>query len=268
MNNSPLRFQMLEAPLLIKNYVTGDSLCNYEIYLKEIINASSWFAQYFPNSFCPPDNENSGECDVYSDNYGLDFKLIASKTALQAKSIHSFQIYKMMDGAYAFCGPKKSGNMTITRLPQALRGKTQEELLEARDNALKQQGINNDIKEYLDTIETKKNLLLYFPYRFSFDSPNILIDDIQSIIKACKEDFGVSLAYRAMHYPTLDTFFIFLYDYYFVVSKWMNNSFVLLDAVPVEKSDTFMHLSQTYCHEWSEKYDVTLQELRKKEAKK
>ena len=263
MNYSPLHFKMLEAPLIIKNYVSGDKACNYEAYLKEIINASLWFTHHFAQPFCSPENENHGECDVYSGDYGLDFKLIASKTALQAKSIHSFQIYRMLDGAYAFCGPKKSGNMKVTRFPQAIRGKTIDELLKIRDDATKKQGIENDISEYISTLETSKNLLLFFPYRFSFDIQGTLSDDIESIVKACKEDFHNTFTYRATLFPTLDTFFVFLYDYFFICCKWIDSDLHFIDAIPVEKADTFMHLAWTYCDEWSEKYDVTLQELRK-----
>ena len=41
-NNSPLHFQLLEAPLLIKNYVAGDAACNYEAYLTEILWPANW----------------------------------------------------------------------------------------------------------------------------------------------------------------------------------------------------------------------------------
>lgn len=258
MNCSPLHFQMLDAPLIIKNYVSGDKACKYEAYLKEMINASQWFTHHFAQPFCSPENENHGECDVYSGDYGLDFKLIASKTALQAKSIHSFQIYRMLEGAYAFCGPKKSGNMMVTRLPQAIRGQTIEQLLAVRKNATKKQGIENDIGEFFDTLEVRKNLLLFFPYRFSFEQPGDLLTDIRCIVKLCHDDFGTTFDYRAMLYPSLDTFFVFLYDYYFVLCKWSESSLCFLEAIPVERSDTFQHLALTYCHNWSQKRDVYL----------
>ena len=45
--------------------------------------------------------------------------------------------------------------MTVTRFPQALRGQSIFELLKMRAQATKKQGIENDIAEYLNTIETK-----------------------------------------------------------------------------------------------------------------
>lgn len=258
MNNSPLHFQLLEAPLLIKNYVAGDPACNYEIYLREIINASSWFSSAFPALFCPPPSESHGECDTYSDGYGLDFKIIASKTAMQARSIFSFQIIRMSDGGYAYCESKGKGSMRATRFPQAIRGQSIEQLLTIRKMAAKKQGIDNDISEYFDTLEVGKNLLLFFPYRFSFEQPGDLLTDIQCIVKLCHDDFRTTLDYRATLYPSLDTFFTFLYDYYFVLCRWSGSSLCFLEAIPVERSDTFQHLAMTYCDEWSQKRDVYL----------
>ena len=268
MNNSPLRFQLLEAPLIIKNYVTGDTACNYETYLTEIINASSWFSLACPELFCPPTSESHGECDVYSGEYGLDFKIIASKTAMQARSIYSFQIIKMVDGAYAHCESKGKGSMNTTRFPQAIRGQTIQQLLAIRESATKKQGIENDISEYLDTLEVKKNLLLFFPYRFSFEQPGDLSTDIRCIVKLCGEDFGTTLHYRAMLYPSLDTFFVFLYDYYFVLCKWSESSLCFLEAIPVERSDTFQHLALSYCHNWSQKRDVYLRMIQEGKTEK
>ena len=258
MNHSPLYSHLLEAPLLIPNIIHGDKGCNYEEYLKEIINASEWFQQHYSGPFCAPKDESHGECDAYAGNYGLDFKLIASKTALQARSIHSLQMYKEEDGAFSGCGPKSSGSMMVTRFPQAFRRKTIDELLKIRKEATKKQGIENDIKEYLDTLETKKNLLLFYPYRFSFKQPGELVADIQSIVKVCQDDFEVTLNYRTRLYPSWDTFFVFLYDYYFVLCKWSGSSLVFLEAVPIERSDTFQDYAMAHCLEWTQKYDVVL----------
>lgn len=269
MNNSPLHLQMLEASLIITDYVPGDSLCNYEIYLKEIINASAWFSQHFSIPFCSPENESHGECDFYSSDYGLDFKLIASKTALQARSIHSLQIIQIIKGVYEYCEPKKKGSMRVTRFPQALRGQTIEELLAIRNKATKKQGIENDILNYFETLETEKNLLLFFPYLFSFEKTTDIISDIQSIIASCNEDFGISLKYRSALFPTLDTFFVFLYDYYFVLCKWEDSQLIFLEGIPVEESDTFMHLIWEYCDGsiLVQKYDVILRMLQERKSK-
>lgn len=265
MNNTALHYQILEAPLVIKRFVADDPACNYEKYLIEFINASAWFAKEFSASFISPASEENSQCDAYSGMYGLDFKLIASKTKLQASSIFSFQIVKMADGAYAYCQPKSNGNMKTTRFPQAIRGLTIKDIFDLCSHSSKKQGIENDVDEYMSTLNTNKNVLLFFPYRFDYEEKGELMDDVLSVIDQCNEDFCVTLNYRAHQYPTLDTFFAFLYDYYFILCKWIDGRLTFIETIPVERSTTFMHLALAYCDNWAEKYDVTLQEIRKKQ---
>ena len=266
MTERPLRYRLLSAPFLFNCYAAGDKACDYEKYLIEMLNSSSWVSDHFSTRFLPSSSQAHGECDAYSGKYGLDFKLIASKTALQAKRIHSFQIEKMDDGAYAYCSPRDNRSMQITRFPQAIRGRSIDELLAIRERATKKQGVDNDIAEYLGTLQTDKHLLLFFPYRFQYDEPSKVYDDIISIVHLCSEDFSASLNYRANILPNRDTFFVFLYDYHFALCKWDKGTLVLIEAIPVEKSETFMHVALTYCStEWGEKYDVLLQELKKEQ---
>lgn len=268
MNNSPLYYQMLEPALIIKGFVKQDNDCNYEKYLLEMVNASLWFQNRFSSSFLLAEDQSRGQCDAYSDSYGLDFKLIASKTKLQAKSVLSPQIEKKDDGECDYCAPRKQGHILSTRFPQAFRGKTIEELLNIRNNASKKQGVDNDIRDYMNTLDTKKNLLVLFPYRFRFNIPSTFMDDISSIISQCNKDFGVSLKYREEQHPQLDTFFSFFYDYSFILCRWEHNHLVFLEEIPVEKSEIFMHLALTYCEDWKEKYDVVLQLLKEGKSDK
>ena len=268
MNTSPLYEQRLAAPLVKKDFVIGEKLCNYELYITEILNASPWMAKHYVLPFVPPESESNGECDAYAGDYGLDYKLIASKTALQARSILSMQVSKAANGLTFFHAPKRSEGMDITRIAQALRGKTIEELLVAQANTSKKQGIDNDIKQYMETIMVKKNLLLFFPYLFKFDEPRELMDDIETIVASINEDFAVSLDYRAKFYPALDTFFVFIYKAYFALCKWKDDGLSLLDIIHIEKSETFMHLVLDYCDEFSEMYDAFLQELDKRDKER
>ena len=263
-NKSDLHCPSLEAPLIIKNYVKGDIDCNYEKYLLEMINHSVWFHQHFKAPFIPPDNENNGQCDAYSADYGLDFKLIASKTHLQAISTRSEQIVIMTKGLYAHCASKNTGPMTYTRLAQAIRGLSIEELMMIQNKKTRVQGLENDISEYLDTLNTNKNLLLLFPFRFRFETPGNSKNDILTIVKLLNNNFSESLQYRSKQYESLDTFFSFFYDYTFVLCKWDKDHLLFIESIPVEKSKTFMHLASTYCHNWDKKYDFFLQRLKEK----
>ena len=267
MNSSLLYPYLLEAPLVKKGFVSGEKKSDCEIYITELLNASSWMAEHYSLPFVQPETESHGECDGYAGKYGLDYKLIASKTALQARSIFSLQVSKETGNVTSFLAPKCSGGMNVTRIAQALRGQTIEELLYVQANAPKQQGVDNDIKEYMDTISVEKNLLLFFPYRFKFEEAGELLSDVQSINAGMQKDFAASLNYRARRYPHLDTYFLYLYDYCFALCQWENGCLMLLEIIPVEKSETFLHLALSYCNEWSEKYDGYLKEIESQNEK-
>ena len=80
-----MRAKLLPAPYIIKNFVGGEDNCNYEIYLLELLNSSAWFSAHYPGGFTKPSSESHGECDAINQIYQIDFKLLASKTALQAR---------------------------------------------------------------------------------------------------------------------------------------------------------------------------------------
>lgn len=264
MNTSKRYLQILEAPLLIPSNVKGENIGNYEQYLIEVLNASHWMKQHHKAPFRAQIIQDRGQCDTYSDQYGLDFKLIASESAMQAVSILSLQTIKEDDHSYTTVGPDNpDGHVLVTNFPNALHGKTIEDLLSIRAQATNTRGMAHDINSLLNKLETKKNLLLFFPYRFRFEKPGDKADDILTIVEAYGADFGPVLSYRSQKNMDLDTFFVFMYDYDFILCKWENNHLQFLEQLDIEVSNTFMHISQTYCDEWRERYDVILQMLNK-----
>ncbi|WP_270331605.1 hypothetical protein [Lactococcus lactis] len=93
-----IRFKLLPPSTIIKNFVKGEPDCNYEKYLLELLNASKYFRKMSISKFCAPVTESNGECDAISENYEIDFKLLASTTRLQASSQLSNRITKMSPG--------------------------------------------------------------------------------------------------------------------------------------------------------------------------
>ena len=93
MYDKSLIAHLLPSEMIIKNYIHGDPDCNYEKYLLEFVNASDFFrAKSDGDIYQSPESEENGQCDCISTSYQLDFKLIASKTALQARSILASKI--------------------------------------------------------------------------------------------------------------------------------------------------------------------------------
>lgn len=97
--------EMLPAQFVIRGSIENMPECNYELYLTEFLNASSFFmGKTFNNPFVFQEDQSKGQCDCYAqidtDKYGLDFKLFGSEKALQGKSIFSSQIIKVGQGAF------------------------------------------------------------------------------------------------------------------------------------------------------------------------
>lgn len=134
--------------------------------------------------------------------------------------------------------------MKGTRIHAALRRCNFEELFEFRKNMSRKQGVENDIKELLITLETKKNLLLFFPYSFKFECECELDAAIEELVGALSADFSIAMKYRKYVVPQYDTYFAFLYSGYIIFLEEMDGILRYIDKVNVEKSPVYMHLEQ------------------------
>lgn len=244
MHDKSLQSELLPAELIIQNFVKGESKCNYEFYLRELVNNSLYFlAKSNLKNYCPPSSESHGECDCVSDAYKMDFKLIASKTILQARSVLSAQKDVMADGVVMTSLPKKEyGEIQATRLHAALREYDYLKLCELQSRAPKKQGIENDIYELLETLETQKNLLLFFPYRFYFEQEYELNVGSAQIAEALSDDFQSAMEYRHEKTSGYDTYMCFIYNGHVIFMQENDNRFTVVDSVKLNKSPTYCRL--------------------------
>lgn len=241
---------MLPAPLIIKDFVHGEDKCNYELYLLELINTSKWFSEKYPGGFQKPASESNGECDAINENYQLDFKLLASKTALQAKSILSSQIYTE-NGVTYFCTSKVDGSVQSTRIFAAFRSLSLNDLIELRSSNIKEYGIKNDVRTALKIFETKKNLLLFFPYRFTFEKQHLHDEAIKSITEALNHDFGTAFLFRNQYANGYDTFLTCIYEESFLIYCVCAGELQLCDSVATNEIMTFTRLLDDYGDWWN-----------------
>ncbi len=242
-----MKAKLLPAPLIIKNFVDGDKNCNYENYLLELINVSKLFRDKSPCGFHKSSSESNGECDAISETYQLDFKLLASKTALQGRSILSYQISKMTDGVTAYSGSKcPGGSVHATRIYAALRDCSLTDLIEMKKEQSKEQSIENDICTFLNTLEFKKNLLLFFPYEFTFDTPHTFEEKIKSSIEGLNNDFETSFMYRNQCSPQYETFFVYLCDDCFVICSVENCKLHYIEYVHTKYTPTYKNIIDSY----------------------
>ena len=123
MEDKTLKAHLLAPEFVIKNFIQGEPDCDYEKYMLEFINESTFFQlKADGGEYIAPPSEESGQCDCISDKYQLDFKLIASKTILQARSILSAGKTVITKGVVITGLPKVSGKtMKGTRIHAALR---------------------------------------------------------------------------------------------------------------------------------------------------
>lgn len=240
--NPNLLYSVLPAVLIVRGFVAGDEKCNYELYLTEMLNESKWFRNRFPKGFIWQESQSNGECDARSGKYGLDFKLIASKTKMQARSMLSPQIYTE-NGWTVYCGSRlENTKIQATRLFAALREYNLPSLEELRRRQIKPQGIENDISAFLKTLETKKHLMLFQPGRFSFNASCERTAGAQIIGEALYHDFAQSLIFRKKHTGRFDTFLVTIYEDAFLLFKFNHVGLKLIDSVPTSRCETFAHL--------------------------
>ena len=238
-----LKLRLLPASTIIKNFVKNEPKCNYEYYLVELLNNSKWFSEHYSDKFVWCANQSHHECDTYSGDYGLDFKLIDAQTRLQASSIFSPQIEVLTNGVKSYSPSKVRGKtITATRLHAALRGNSVKDLKIIRAKEYAHQGIQSDLRTYLGTLETPKNLMLFFPYRLYFDKKSLQTDPIGTVIKALNYDFSQSFVYRASQAPNYDTFFVAICYNDFILCKVENDTACYLESIPTDKCPTFVHL--------------------------
>ena len=96
--DSRLNFKQLPAALIIKGYIKNESGCNYENYLLELINKSSYFRSKGKSEYNKPANENNGQCDAIANDYELNFKILLAASSLQASNLFSPSMSKVSDG--------------------------------------------------------------------------------------------------------------------------------------------------------------------------
>lgn len=237
---------MLAAPVTVKNYVKNDPLCNYEFYMVELLNHSHEMRKHHPQAFVWQGDQAHAECDAYSGDYGIDFKLIASQSRMKATSNFSSQ-YTLLPNGVTLTHESKASfldrekEMTVTRMHAALRQTSLEDLERIRSNT-DLLPYEKDIQVFLKKLETKKNLLLFYPYEYSFTDNQHPKNEIEVLTKALQNDFVSAFRYRSKVLPDFETYLTTVYYNDFVLFKIVDNQLDLMDIVSGNDCPTFKHL--------------------------
>lgn len=237
--------KLLPAAFICKNFIVGMQECNYEEYLREVVNSSKYFMQKSKGTtYSAPMNESHGECDCISENYSIDFKLIVSKTAMQGRNLFSSRIIELLHGVTGYGTPKvKTDNpvykpIQSVRIHAALRHKGVEELKKIRKKSSNISKVENEIISLLNILETKKNILLFFPYDLSIEGKG----DIEDVVFLVDKDFKNALNYRSEVVHDYETHFVFISDGNFILSTWDGNRLNYIESIKEENSPIYMKI--------------------------
>ena len=238
--------RQLDAPVTVKNFVRNDPKCNYEFYMVELLNHSPQMRARHPLGFEWHASQAHAECDAYSGSYGIDFKLIASQSSMKASSLLTPHYRIDESGCVVGCESKSDrlgyeSEITVTRLHAALRQSTLADLERIRGG----EGLLNyekDIRVFLEKLETKKNLLLFYPFEYRFSQEQRPADGVERLTQALQRSFVSALCYRSLHRPQFETYLTTVYYDDFVLLRVDGSRLELMDVVRGSDCPTFVHL--------------------------
>lgn len=251
MEYSEMRVDFLGAARVIDNFIGGVmEPYSYEDYLRDFVNCSSCFLKKSNGKlYKKPESEAHGEYDCASDEYKLDFKLFASQSRLQAAKILSPSIQEFMPGVIGFGLPEKHegvpGYKPITySIPYAVfRSLNWNKMIEIREKKEKEDVLEKDVSQIIKIFETKKNIILFFPYNFNFDSNDNFEQGRKLAIDGLNADFKYLFQYRMDRLPEYDTYVSFIYEKEnFVITKWTGDKLEFVEMIPVYRSSLYCEL--------------------------
>lgn len=134
---------------------------------------------------------------------------------------------------------------TMTVLHNLFRDKKLNDLLLIRNeekNISPEDMHDYDILNTLKTMETKKNLLLFFPFRFYIDEA-IAFDKMLKIINKNLQDwFGTLAEYRELVGMDFETYLLTEYDNRFLLYLFSSKGFKLLEVFDDYQLPTYQKL--------------------------
>lgn len=150
-------FKQLPAALINKGYIKNELDCNYENYLLELLNTSSYFRIKGKSEYNKPINENNGQCDAIAEDYELDFKILLAASCLQASNLFSPSISNVSNSitTYGDCKKQKC-EIKATQIHVAFRMRNLSDLLQLKIDytGVRKQCIETDVLKVLKNLET------------------------------------------------------------------------------------------------------------------
>ena len=243
MRDLELMIRSMPPSAVVSNFVEGVPYSNYEIYLRELVNSSTYFLDKGKSIYSGPPSEEAGQYDAISKEYELDFKLLDSQTRLMALSILKKQPIVFASGLVVYTECKNpGGEVGVMKLHAAMRGLSVDDLVNARCAKTNCTNVQNDIPQVLEVVEAKKHILMLFPYIFSFEQEVHPEGSVEAIRAAMNDDFGNLFLYRERICPGFDTYLTTVFSDSFLIFKIVHGEFSLVESVSTENTPTYKQL--------------------------
>lgn len=256
-----LKSRVLPIPLIKKNFVGNEGDCNYELYLRELLNSSQYFMEKSDGEkFVEPPNEAYGQCDAITSKYEVDFKLVESTSYLEAASQYSRGVQQLVKGVVAHTAPIRKGKTIVSKLRWTLREVASYEYIDrivhghfrhinmdkrSLENIGEQS--NKDLQNFFNNVLMKKNLLLFLPEEFYFDENKCGLQEACHMIgEILTKDFSLSCQYRNEKVDDKDTYLCCLYDGMFVLYQFKEEEFVFVEHIETKESYIYTRLYEQY----------------------
>ncbi|MBN2962101.1 MAG: hypothetical protein JTJ15_06470 [Streptococcus sp.] len=245
MTNNPIKAQILPATILLNKFIANEHDSNYELFLLEYLNQSPYFQKKSNfQRYEKPISENNSEPDAISPSYTIDFKLLAATTYLRGLRLASPSVSVPCEGVIAYGRPRKTGKeFRVGQIHNIFKELSLEELLMFRKKHNKLRSIDDtaDILNVLTTVETNKNILLFFPYKLSLSQGIEIISPIETISKELEKFFLELLKYREKN-TEFDTYLLTEYNDLFLLFSFKTDSIQYLECVKTKDIPTYIKL--------------------------
>lgn len=219
-----MSFRVIEPKFLMLNGKNAFPNVNYEHFLIDVINGSTYFSskRSFMEHYRLVEKQSHGENDVYSSLYQLDFKLLVDSDVMRERYKNMPKVdYSRMAEGFIFSWTKEK----VSDIPPdtILTDIEECKLEDLRDERYKNSTIQNLIKN----LKKSKNLFMYYPYEYDGVTRGMM----QNFEEAVTRIFKHVLTYRDELNLDKDTFVCFKINTEFVILEWVDKHFVFRDSV-------------------------------------
>lgn len=229
----------LDPYLIVKNSVINETLCNSEIYLRELLNKSKYFLTLTKGEkFSAPETECNGECDCITSCYKLDLKLLVSSSTMNYLSECTPIITKKGNNEYNVQLIRKREGMYVVDVEPMLFKATIEDIENHRFG--EDELIVRDLTTFVSLFSKRKNLLFLYPKEIIPQKEEQY--EVEETLTGLSRIYQSIFLYRETILPEYDSFLSIIRNDILYISKWENGQFKLVDRIDMKGSETYMKL--------------------------